>query len=78
MFTEDLKEDALSKKHMTAMQAATIAKDGEVDMLCLQHYSPRYSDKDLKLLLEEAKTIFENTILTRDRMTFEVANHESP
>ena len=78
MFTEDLKEDALSKKHMTAMQAATIAKDGEVDMLCLQHYSPRYSDKDLKLLLEEAKTIFENTILTRDRMIFEVANHESP
>lgn len=78
MFTEDLKEDALSKKHMTAMQAATIAKDGEVDMLCLQHYSPRYSDKELKLLLEEAKTIFENTILTRDRMTFEVANHESP
>ena len=78
MFTEDSNEDALSKKHMTAMQAATIAKDGEVDMLCLQHYSPRYSDKDLKLLLEEAKTIFENTILTRDRMTFEVANHESP
>lgn len=78
MFTEDLKEDALIKKHMTAMQAATIAKDGEVDMLCLQHYSPRYSDKELKLLLEEAKTIFENTILTRDRMTFEVANHESP
>ena len=78
MFTEDLKEDALGKKHMTAMQAATIAKEGEVETLCLQHYSPRYSDKELKLLLEEAKSIFDNTILTRDRMVFEVANHESP
>ena len=78
MFSNDLLEDAVSKKHMTASQAAMIARDGEVEKLCLQHYSPRYSDKELKLLLEEAKEVFPETILTRDRMSFEVANHDNP
>ncbi len=72
MFEKALEEDAKEKKHMTAHQAALVAKEGNVKKLCLQHYSPRYSDKELKLLLKEAKEVFEETILTRDRMCFEL------
>ena len=72
MFDESLKDDAHSKKHMTAMEAATIARDGNVGKLCLQHYSPRYSKEELKLLESEAKSIFSETVLTRDRMSFSV------
>ena len=49
-----------------------VARDSRSEMLCLQHYSPRYSDRELKILLNEAKSIFPNTILTKDRMTFEI------
>lgn len=72
MFSDDLEDDAREKKHMTARQAAMCARDGEVGMLCLQHYSPRYSDRELKILGEEAKAIFPSTVLTRDRMSFDI------
>lgn len=72
MFSDDLEADAREKKHMTARQAAMCARDGEVGMLCLQHYSPRYSDRELKTLGEEAKAIFPSTVLTRDRMSFDI------
>ena len=62
----------VEKKHMTALEAAMIARDSHSDMLCLQHYSPRYSDKELKTLLKEAQSIFPNTILTKDRMSFDI------
>ena len=31
-----------------------------------------YSDKELKTLLADAKSVFPDTILTKDRMTFNV------
>ncbi len=72
MFEDDLVESAWEKKHMTARQAAQIARDGECGMLCLQHYSPRYQERELKKLLSEAKEVFPNTILTKDRMSFDI------
>jgi ribonuclease Z len=36
--------------------------------MALIHYSPRYTDSDLKKLLDEARCIFPDTILSRDRM----------
>ena len=58
--------EALAKKtkHSTAEQAALIAKKADVKMLMLGHYSARYTD--LKLLLDEAKLVFKNTILADD------------
>ena len=71
MFEEALMASALEKRHMTARQAATLARDsGGVKKLGLIHYSPRYADKELKILLEEAKVVFPDTVLTRDRMDF--------
>ena len=72
MFEDALKEDAHSKKHMTAVEAAAIARDGNCGMLCLQHYSPRYSNQELKKLRDEAAAVFPNTILTKDRMSFDI------
>ena len=72
MFERALLESALEKKHMTAEQAAMIARDGNCRRLMLQHYSPRYSKEELKILENEAKAIFPETVLTRDRMAFYV------
>ena len=74
MFTRELSEDAYEKKHMTSSQAAQIAKDANVKKLGLIHYSPRYSDKELHALKAEACEIFENTVLCRDRYSFELNN----
>lgn len=72
MFENALINDATEKKHMTAAQAATIAKDAQVNKLALIHYSPRYTDGDLKILLDEAREIFPDTVLSKDRMVFPI------
>ncbi len=74
MFTKDLSEDAFEKKHMTSTQAATIARDANVKKMGLIHYSPRYIDKELHALKDEACKVFANTVLCKDRCTFELSN----
>ncbi|MDR3301933.1 MAG: ribonuclease Z, partial [Spirochaetaceae bacterium] len=70
MFEQELEADAYEKKHMTAMQAAVIARAAEVKQLGLIHYSPRYSNHELQILLDEAQKLFPQSVLTRDRMVF--------
>lgn len=65
-FGKDLEKLAKQTKHSTAEQAALIAKEANVKQLVLGHYSARYID--LNVLLDEAKTVFENTILANDGM----------
>jgi ribonuclease Z len=73
MFLDELKESAASKKHLTAKQAAIIAKDaGDINRMGLIHYSPRYTMKDLRKLVKEARTIFPDTFLTEDRQHIEI------
>ncbi|MBL8967738.1 MAG: ribonuclease Z [Spirochaetaceae bacterium] len=73
MFENALQESAVEKKHMTAAQAARIARDaGGVKKLGLIHYSPRYTERDLKRLQDEAREIFPETVLTKDRMHFPI------
>jgi len=73
MFENDLEESAREKKHMTAAEAAGIAAAaGGIRKLALIHYSPRYNEQNLKGLLAEAKQIFPETVLTRDRMIFPI------
>ena len=72
MFEKGLVETAREKKHMTAYEAAMVARDSGSLKLCLQHYSPRYSDRELKVLLKEAQEIFPETVLTKDRMSFDI------
>ncbi len=75
MFEKELMATAIEKKHMTAMQAATIAKDaGNVKKLALIHYSPRYADQELRILLDEARSIFPDTVLSKDRLCIPIEN----
>lgn len=72
MFENALIDQAKEKKHMTASQAATIARDSNSKKMALIHYSPRYTDRELVVLEEEAKKIYPNAILSKDRMCFEI------
>ena len=68
MFAKGMEQDAAEKKHMTCTQAARIARDAAVKKMALIHYSPRYTDYDLKQLVKDAQEIFPNTVLSKDRM----------
>lgn len=72
MFEDALLDQAKEKKHMTAKQAATIARDAQAKKMAMIHYSPRYTDKELSVLEGEAREIFPQAILGRDRMRFEI------
>ncbi|MDR0540259.1 MAG: ribonuclease Z [Spirochaetaceae bacterium] len=76
MFTRDLEESAVEKKHMTSEQAARIARSAQVKKLALIHYSPRYNENNLKELLTEAKAVFPETVLSRDRAVFPIEYEE--
>lgn len=63
-----LEKDLASEyKHLTAEQAALIAKKSKTKKLILTHISQRYENKE-NILLNEAKKIFKNTILAEDLM----------
>ena len=56
--------------HSTAAQAAQTASDAHAGQLLLGHYSARYDDENK--LLEEARTIFPDTILSSEGMVIDV------
>ncbi len=66
--SSDLEEKAHIYGHSTAEQAARIAKLAEVKKLFLMHISPRY--KDGENLEQEAKIIFENSIVAQDFLEY--------
>ena len=72
MFADDCEEQAKEKKHMTSRQAATIARDSESLRMAMIHYSPRYTDRDLDVLLQQAREVYPNAELTHDRMIFDI------
>lgn len=72
MFESELIDQAKEKKHMTAVQAATIARDADVRRMCMIHYSPRYTDRDLEKLLSEAREVWPKSELSRDRMQIDI------
>ena len=69
-YTADQEDRAKIYYHSTARQAATIAAGAGVGTLLLGHYSARYNDE--QVLLEEAKAVFPNSILTQEGMVFDV------
>ncbi len=76
MFERALAASAREKKHLTSSQAASIAREaGGVGKMGLIHYSPRYTERELQILLKEAQEIFPETFLCRDRMRIELPPH---
>lgn len=73
-FLSDLQEMADRTAHSTAREAAIIARDAEVGQLILGHFSNRY--EDLSVFLDEAKPVFENTILPEQLGVYEIQPKE--
>jgi len=65
------KELAGLYNHLTAEQAAAIAKKSEAKKLILTHLSQRY-ENNFKIVLNEAKKKFKNSFLAEDFMKTEV------
>ena len=63
-FLEKDKEKAKLTMHSTAMDAAKIARDAQVNKLILGHFSSRYGNLDL--FVNEVKQIFQNIELAFD------------
>ncbi len=70
MYSEAHRSLAIERYHMTASDAAQLAKKSNANLLILTHISPRYEDP--QILLNEAKEIFENTIVAYDLMKVKI------
>ncbi len=68
-FGDDEERRAAETRHSTARQAAEIAKEAGVELLCLTHVSGRYFGKELR---SQAREVFERTELPRDFDVVEV------
>lgn len=69
-YLEEMKEKAIQTGHSTSLDAGKIAKSANVGKLILFHFSSRYVR--LKPLLNEAKSVFENTIVGKDLESYEI------
>lgn len=69
-YTSDQEDRAKIYNHSTARQAAMVARDAGVGKLLLGHYSARYNDE--KVLLKEAKEVFEESYLSNEGMVISV------
>lgn len=73
MYRREDSEAAHDKKHMTAVEAAEVARDaGDVKKMTLIHYSPRYTEHDLRELLKQAREIFPETYLAKDGKNIQI------
>jgi len=74
MFSGDAKQTAREKKHMTVVDAALIAKKaGGVRKMGLIHFSPRYTNAQLKHLVQEAREVFPQVVSLKERMMISVS-----
>lgn len=71
MYGDDMDiSKAVKNRHMTFREAANLARLGNVDKLILTHFSP--SLEDPYIYLNNATSVFENTIIGEDRLSFDL------
>jgi ribonuclease Z len=70
-YSKEEKELAEKHFHLTSIQAAGIAKKSNCKELILTHLSQKY-EANSKLILNEAKKIFKNTIIPEDFFKLEI------
>lgn len=70
------KEEKLAREygHLTATEAATLARQAGVRQLYLTHISRRYSEE---AILAEAKAVFPKTVVVRDFDRFQIIKEKS-
>jgi ribonuclease Z len=69
-FMNDMLARAEETFHTTALQAGEIALKANVKKLLIGHFSARY--RDLNPLLEEARSVFHDTLLAVEGQTFHI------
>ena len=69
-YDESLRIKAHKRYHSTALEAAAVARDAGVKRLILGHFSKRYLDETP--LLNEARTVFPNTLLANEGLTIDL------
>ncbi|MBR1415253.1 MAG: ribonuclease Z [Prevotella sp.] len=69
-YAADKLQSAEKYYHSTAAQAASVARDAHAGKLLLGHYSARYTDE--KILLNEAREVFQNSFLTNEMDVFDI------
>lgn len=62
-FTDDELDRAMETGHSTARQAAELAAEADVRLLCLTHVSTRYGGREIR---DEARAVFPHTEVPRD------------
>lgn len=72
MYTSEHSDLAEERGHMTASSAAELAKEANVKLLVLTHYSPRYEKGGA--ILDEARAIFPDAVLAEDFMRITLNN----
>jgi ribonuclease Z len=70
-YLEDMEEIAKERMHMTAKDAALIAKEAKAKKLVMVHFSQRY--KDLKEFEKQAKKVFKKSEVGRDLEKFNLS-----
>jgi ribonuclease Z len=70
-FGDDERDRAKETAHSTAVEAAQVALAARAKRLVLTHLSARYSI-NAKQLEDEARTVFENTMVAKDGMVIEI------
>jgi ribonuclease Z len=63
-FDSELQDLSREYGHTTAFQAAEIAKEAQVEKLCLTHISPRYLDH--RVLENDARKVFPHSFVPKD------------
>ena len=69
-YGDDRADNAALYCHSTARQAAEVARAAEVQRLLIGHYSARYEDENV--LLQQAQSVFPDTILASEGMCIAV------
>ena len=69
-YASDMADEAVSRFHATAAEAAAVAREAEARRLIVTHVSPRYTDPSM--LLAEARAVFPQTELAEDFACFDV------
>ncbi len=73
-YTDEHQKLAHKHFHLTARQAAEMAKEAGASQLILTHFSARYAS--VREIEKEAKEIFPNTIVAEDLMTYSWPKNE--
>lgn len=71
-FAAGMEEKAAAYGHSTVLQAAQVAATAKAKRLAMTHFSSRYDDEAIAKLVQDAQTIFPNTVAAYDMLELNI------